>query len=437
MSGPHRHFLPRPVRASAHGLTAIDEGKYAALQVSLSEMSYATLCSPRTTRKPFTPWVPSRQFHHQWLQDMATQPGRPNHKTQQLQRTDELRQRWKSSLTGRKSCPPTEHRTTRDIASIYSINLAGSFHHFVDIDKTTTELTAKTLRKSCSHSIMGSPPPHIPALGDAPEELELDPEVQASTETPSGETNSLALHPEGKWILLVLPTNVSLDGEMPGFHLFTSSLRGLGFHLANIHSTNSAIIDFMTVSPFVSGTWRSLVAVVLFDPEFPTPPGPLPTAPANITLTAYSHSGGLLIIAGVFQNAFSDPLCFKRFVQDIGLDWDVGLWRQRASVMRCDRNMRDNLARVRARVGAGRLLVNPQTTIYEIQKVLGAFVTNVDNRDVWHMRAFHEEPGKLEALIVMSTVWLGQVGFISDLGLGAASQSIMVAMCQWHSLRGD
>lgn len=345
--------------------------------------------------------------------------------------------RWKSSLTGRKSCPPTEHRTTRDIASIYSINLAASFHHFVDIDKTTTELTAKTLRKSCSHSIMGSPPLRIPALGDPPEELELDPEVQASTETPSGETNPVALHPEGKWILLVLPTNVSLDGEMPGFHLFTSSLRGLGFHLANIHSTNSAIIDFMTVSPFVSGTWRNLVAVVLFDPEFPTPPGPLPTAPANITLTAYSHSGGLLIIAGVFQNAFSDPLCFKRFVQDIGLDWDVGLWRQRASVMRCDRNMRDNLARVRARVGAGRLLVNPQTTIYEIQKVLGAFVTNVDNRDVWHMRAFHEEPGKLEALIVMSTVWLGQVGFISDLGLGAASQSIMVAMCQWHSLRGD
>lgn len=279
---------------------------------------------------------------------------------------------------------------------------------------------------------MASPHLHLPALdGVVQEELELDPEVQPSTETRYGEINSLAFHSGEKWILLVFPTNVSLDGEIPELQFLTSSLRGLGFHLANIHSTNSAIIDFMTISPFVTGTWRNLVAVVLLDPDFPTPPGPPPTARANIALQAYVLSGGLLIIAGAFQNAFSNPLCFKQFAQDMGLCWQIGPWRQWASVQRCDHNI-DSTARGGIQHGARAVSMCP--TSYPTEDVLGAFVTNVDENDVWYKRASNGETNLLEALIVMSRVGLGQVGFIGDVNMEAFSQAAMVAMCQWHSL---
>lgn len=73
-------------------------------------------------------------------------------------------------------------------------------------------------------------------------------------------------------------------------------------------------------------------------------------------------------------------------------------------------------------------------TSYPTEDVLGAFVTNVDENDVWYKRASNGETNLLEALIVMSRVGLGQVGLIGDVNMEAFSQAAMVAMCQWHSL---
>jgi hypothetical protein len=198
-------------------------------------------------------------------------------------------------------------------------------HHFI-ISSTSIRYRLYTpkLPKLCPHSVVGSPSRRLPSLGAFdPEEQELDPEVQGrppavqpAMEIGPGyplQNSPTPYHDRNSVVLLVFPYDAIFDDRLPGLQFFTTSLRGLGYNLVHIHSAE--LKGFMTVTPFVSQTWPNLAAVVLLDPDFPPPPGPFPRPSVVTTLAAYVYIGGLLIIAGAFQNAFSDPLCFKRFAE--------------------------------------------------------------------------------------------------------------------------
>lgn len=132
-------------------------------------------------------------------------------------------------------------------------------------------------------------------------------------------------------------------------------------------------------------------------------------------------------LEGMDWGALGDP-DFNLIVIAMGLDWGVGPWRERASVMRCDHNI-NQIAR--PGIQHSNWAVDMFPRFYRVDDVLGAFVTNVDGKDVWYKRASGGETNLLEALIASSRVGLG---FIGDVNMGAFSQGAMVAMCQWHSL---
>ncbi|KAK1832051.1 hypothetical protein QBC39DRAFT_330321 [Podospora conica] len=137
-----------------------------------------------------------------------------------------------------------------------------------------------------------------------------------------------------KWILFVFPRGTVLEEAQALLEPhFRAPLRGLGYVTVYIHAAD--ICNFMGSGPFTNlkEKWKTLLAVILVNPDFLPPPGPL-APPRPVTMLAeFVHAGGLVILAGPVANGFAHNPCHTRFFQDIRLT--TATWEKSASIVAC------------------------------------------------------------------------------------------------------